>query len=118
MTDLESPLIKNFTKEMLPVLDTENFIIEAVHSLIKDEIKRYIRAKLDEDEELRAELKEAVELYMETKLKELYYGVKIAKTGAKLGLNLIPEKLRTEISEEISKLLEKEMSQILEKSFE
>jgi len=118
MTEFELPLLKNITKEMLPVLDTENLIIEAVHSLIKDEIKGYIRAKLYEDEELRTELKNAVELYMETKLKEFYYGMKIAKTGAKLGLNLIPEKLKTEISEEITRVLEKEMSRFLEKSFE
>ena len=118
MVDLDSSLLKGITKEMLPVLDTENLIMESIHSLIKDEIKRYIRSKLDEDEALKTELKDTIELYMEAKLKEFYYGMKIAKTGAKLGLNLIPPKLKSEITGEIARVLEKEMGQILEKSFE
>ena len=118
MTEIEKILLRTISKEVLPLLNTENLIIEAVHSLIKDEIKRYIRARLYADEELKKELKETVELYVEAKLKEVYYTMKIAKTGAKLGLNLIPEKLKAEISEEITKILEKEVGQILEKSFE
>ena len=118
MSDSDLPILKNITNDIMPALGTENLIIEAVQSLVKDEIKRYIRAKLDEDEALRAELKKAVELYMEAKLKELYYGMKIAKTGAKLGFSLIPDKLKGEITGELGTLLEKEMAQILERSFE
>ncbi|HID71224.1 MAG TPA: hypothetical protein EYP29_00580 [Thermoplasmata archaeon] len=117
MKEIENILLKTISKEVLPILNTENLIVEAVHSLIKDEIKRYIRAKLYADEKLKKELKETVELYVEAKFKEVYYAMKMAKTGAKLGLNLIPEKLKTQISEEITRILEKEVGQILEKSF-
>ncbi len=118
MTELETSILRNLSKEVTPLLNTEDLVLEAVHSLVQDEIKEYIRKKLNEDEVLRKELRDTVELYMEAKLKELYYAMKIAKTGTKLGLNLIPEKLREEISNELSRVVEKEMSTILEKSFD
>jgi hypothetical protein len=51
-------------------------------------------------------------MYFEAKIKEAYAGIKLAKSSAKLGLELIPENLRDEMSKE----LQKELSKLVEKT--
>jgi len=106
-------------KDLLPLLKetvsdaigTEELFMEALRDMVKDEIKRHVRAKLDENPALREELKEAISLLMEAKAKEVYATLKIAKAGAKLGLTLVPEELKKQMSKE----LEKEMAAFMEK---
>jgi hypothetical protein len=67
---------------------------------------------LNADPELRKEFKDAVGMYFEAKVKEAYAGVKLAKSSAKLGLELIPEHMRDEMSKE----LQQELIKIVEKT--
>ncbi len=110
--DVLSQLLKGTVTDIMPHKD---LVIEAFQDLVKDEIKAYIKNKLDEDPELKAEIKEALNEYLSAKIKEVNATLKLAKAGAKLGLNLIPDNLRAEVSRDIVALFEKELGIILEK---
>lgn len=98
------------------MLQSETLIVEAVQDLVKDEVKRHIREKLDSDPELRAEFKKAIESLMEAKAREAYALLRIGKCGAKLGIALVPENMRKEIGHELASIFEKELSKMLEQS--
>lgn len=110
--DIVSSLLKGATK----VMHTEGIILESIQDLIKDEIKTYIRNKLDEDKALKKELKEAVSNLIDAKIKEGIAIVKIAKCGAKLGLNLVPANKRDELMKELIGMFEKEINALIEKT--
>jgi len=109
-------VITSLMKETNKMLSSETLLIEAVEDLVKDEIKRSIREKLDANPELKAELKNAVQDLMEAKIHEAYAVLKIGKVGAKLGIEMVPPKLRKEIGKELASLFEKEVSRMLEQS--
>lgn len=96
-------------------LDAEDLVLEALREMVKDEIKRHIKSKLDEDPELRKEIKDAISMYLETRARQVYATIKIAKGAAKLGLSLIPPDLKKEMSKEVLSIFEKELSSIMEK---
>ncbi|MGQ9587207.1 MAG: hypothetical protein ACUVT7_02335 [Thermoplasmata archaeon] len=96
------------------MLSSETLLVEAIEDLVKDEMKRTIRTRLDANPELREELKNAVEELMEAKVREAYAILKIGKCGAKIGIELVPPKLRKEIGQEIVSMFEKEVNKMLE----
>lgn len=105
------PLIKNVTE----AIDAESLAMEAARDLIKDEIKRVIRAKLEDNPKLRDEIKEAISLYLEAKARQTFALVKLTKCGAKLGLELIPPGLKADISKELLSIFEKELVSMMDK---
>ena len=115
MSDTEDSLTQLFKSAISDIMPQKDLIIDAVHDMVKDEIKRYIRQKLDEDPALKKEIKEAMYEYLTAKVREVNAALKLAKAGAKLGINLIPGDLREEVSKDIVNLLEKEMGEILDK---
>lgn len=110
-------LIKSVGEGMpLEDLNTEGIVMDALRDLVKDEIKDHLKRKVDENPALKEELKEAVELFIEAKLKETFAAIKLAKAGTKLGLTMVPEKMVDDLSREFSKVFEKELITILDKS--
>lgn len=110
--DIISSLLKG-TKTML---SSETLLVDAVQELVKDEVKRTIREKLEASPELRNELKQAVAELMEAKVHEAYALLKIGKVGAKVGIELVPPHLRKEIGKELVSLFEKEVTRMLEQT--
>lgn len=110
----EDDLISSLVRGTKSMLSSETLLIEAIQDLVKDEVKRYIRLKLDSNPELREELKAAVEELLEAKVHEAYALLKVTKVGAKLGIELVPPKLRKEIGQELVSLFEKEVNKMLE----
>ena len=98
------------------MLQSETLLVEAVQDLVRDEVKKHIRQKLDSDPELREELKRAVESLIEAKAREAYALLRIGKCGAKLGIALVPESMRRDIGHELANIFEKEVSRVLEQS--
>ena len=90
----------------------EDILIEVARELIKDEIKKRVREVLKENPELEKELKDAVGMYFEAKVKENYAGLKMAKSGAKLTLEMLPDHMKKDLSKDI----EKEVLSLLERS--
>ena len=115
MTDSDNSLSRILKGTISDIMPQKDLVIEAVHDMVRDEIKKYIRQKLDKDPELKKEIKEAINEYFTAKIKEVNATLKLAKAGAKLGLNLIPDHLREEVTKDIASIFEKEIGDILEK---
>jgi len=111
----ESP-IDRLIREAGGVIRTEDLVVESMRDLLKDEIKKYVRERLEANPELKKELKDAVGGLMEAKIKEAYAMLKLAKAGAKLGLELVPPHLRQEISKEVAAIIEKELSAVMDRA--
>ena len=60
---IERLLTGSIQNQLQELMSTEDLVIEAFRDLVKDELKTHIRAKVDEDPELKAEIKEAVAYY-------------------------------------------------------
>jgi len=106
-------VLKPLLKEgLIDIFGGEDILIEAARDLIRDEIKEHIKEKIESNPELKKELKDAIGLYFEAKLTEAFANIKLVKAGAKLGLELIPEKMKSRMSKE----LEQEISKFLEKT--
>lgn len=115
MAELEETIIPLIKSTISDVLRAEGLVTEAMRDLVKDEIKAYMRTKLDEDPELKQEIKDALTMYMESRAKELIAAVRLAKAGAKVSFNMLPEALKDELKAEILKMFESEISELLEK---
>jgi tellurite resistance protein len=98
------------------MLSSETLLIEAVQDLVKDEVKRAMKEKLDANPELKKELKQAVQELLQAKVHEAYAVLKIGKVGAKIGIEMVPPELRKEIGRELVTMFEKEVSKMLEQS--
>lgn len=98
------------------MLSSETLLIEAVQDLVKDEVKKAMREKLDANPELKKELKQAVQELLQAKVHEAYAVLKIGKVGAKIGIEMVPPELRKEIGRELVTMFEKEVSKMLEQS--
>jgi Ribonuclease G/E len=112
----EEGIVELALKQTKGLLHSEDILVEAVRDLVKDEIKRYVREKLEGRPELKEELKAAVAEMMEAKIKEAAALVKMAKAGAKLGLELVPPHLREEVTKDLVGMFEKEISVLMEKT--
>lgn len=113
MDDAIGKLLKGSVGDLIKA---EDLVMESMRDLVRDELKRRIREELDNNPELRAELRDAVKLLFEAKVQEAYAGLKLAKAGAKLGLEMLPPELRQEIGREVMATFEKEMARLLEKA--
>ena len=104
-------MVKSMLNE---TLDVEDIIMESLRDMVKDEVKRHIKQALDKDPTLRKELKEAVNMYLEARAKQILATVKLAKGAAKLGLSIMPGDLKKDLSKEVMSILEKEIAQIMD----
>ncbi|HEX7393010.1 MAG TPA: hypothetical protein VF374_08710 [Thermoplasmata archaeon] len=110
----DDDIISSVVKSTKTMLSSETLLLEAVQEMVKDEMKRTIREKIEANPALKQELKQAVAELMEAKVHEAYAILKIGKVGAKIGIEMVPPKLRKEIGHEIVSLFEKEVSRMLE----
>ena len=112
----EEDIVSSVLKGTKSMLNSETLLVEAMQELVKDEVKRHIREKLDSDPQLKKELRAAVQELMEAKVHEALALLKVGKCGAKLGIAMVPPELRKEIGHELVSLLEKEVSRVLEQA--
>jgi len=105
-----TPLLENSLGEML---NAEALLYDVFRDMLKEEIKKYVIKRLDKDPKLKEEIKKAISMYFEAKLREMYAGILLAKSSAKLGYELVPENLKKDLWTEI----EAEMTKVIEKTF-
>ena len=70
---IERLLSGSIQERIEELLRPEDLIMEAARDLVKDEIKGYIRQKIDENPELKSEIKETIENYFEAKARSAFY---------------------------------------------
>jgi adenosyl cobinamide kinase/adenosyl cobinamide phosphate guanylyltransferase len=102
-------------KSTIGVSNTEDLIIEAVRDLIKDEIKKYVRQKIDENPAIKKEMKEAVAEFIDAKGREAYAIIKLGKCAAELGIQVVPPEMKEKLGKDLASLVEREMSQVFDK---
>jgi adenosyl cobinamide kinase/adenosyl cobinamide phosphate guanylyltransferase len=105
----------SIVKDPLGGLKVEDLVVEAARDLVKDEIKRYIRKKLEEDPKLKEEIRTAVSELMDAKIREAYAMVKLGKCGVDLGIALVPPDMKQRMDRDIAGLLERELGQVVSK---
>ena len=93
---IERLLTGSIRDQVQDLMSTEDLVIEAFRDLVKDELKSHIRSKVDEDPELKAEIKEAVAYYFHTKARTIYAELKATRAATRLGLRLLPDDLQGE----------------------
>ncbi len=108
-------VIDQMLKSTVGVTNTEDLILEALRDLVKDEIKRYVRQKIDANPEIKAEMKQAVSEFVDAKMRETYALIKMTKCTAELGLEMVPPEMRDKLGKDLSHLIEREMNQVFEK---
>ena len=112
ITEEKNALKPVFSSAVTDFIGGEDLLLEVARELIKDEIKERIKATLKNNPGLEREIKDAVGMYFEAKVKETYAGLKLAKSGAKLTLEMLPEHMKKDLSKD----LEKEVAQLLERA--
>ena len=113
---IERLLTGSIRDQVQELMSTEDLVIEAFRDLVKDELKAHIHNKVDEDPELKAEIKEAVAYYFHTKARTVYAELKATRAATRLGLRLLPDDLQGEVGEAVVSLFEKELGALLEKA--
>ena len=113
---IERLLTGSIRDQVKDLMATEDLVIEAFRDLVKDELKAHIRNVVDEEPELRAEVKEAVSYYFHAKARTLYAELKATRAATRLGLRLLPDDLQGEVGQAVVSLFEKELGTLLEKA--
>lgn len=98
------------------IIGEEELMLEVARDIVKDEIKVMIMEALDKNPELKKEFHAALRMYLEAKVREVYASLLLAKSAGKLGLEVIPDDMKNEISREIVDIFEKEITAIIEKA--
>ncbi len=112
-------MIKNLdelVKKGERVLPSEELFLDAIRDLMKDEIKEYIKEKMDENPHIKKEIREAMLIYMDAKVKEAEALTKLTKAIGELGIVALPPKSKQEIVEYIYRTFKKEIDEIIEKT--
>lgn len=114
MADLDGLLSQ--PSKLIDILDAEELVIEAFRDMVKDELKRHIRETLDENPELRAEVKDAVGRYFEAKVMQTMALLALGRAGTKVSLEALPENVRAQVGQDLASAIEKDLTAVLEKS--
>ena len=113
-TSPDDDLVNSILKGTKTMMSSETLLVDAVQDLVRDEVKRHIRQKIEADPELKKELADAVRMLMDAKVHEAIAVLRLAKGGAKLGLAMVPPELRKEMGQELVNMFEQEVSKMLE----
>lgn len=110
-----SDSIKTLLEGTTGMIDSEKLLMEAARDVVKDQIKVYILEKLEENPDIKNELKAGVEALIEAKIMEGLAMAKIGKATARLGLTAIPEHMKEDIAKDFVSIFENEIMGLLEK---
>ena len=113
---IERLLTGGIREQIQDLMATEDLVIESFRDIIKDELKSHIRNVIDDDPELKAEVKEAVSYYFQAKARSIYAELKASRAATRLGLRLLPDEIQGELGEALVGLFEKELGTLLEKA--
>ena len=78
---IERLLTGSIKDQIKDLMSTEDLVIEAFRDLVKDELKTHIRNKVEADPELKAEIKEAVSYYFQSKARSVYAELKATRAA-------------------------------------
>ncbi len=105
-------LIKK-SEELLP---SEELFMEAVREMMKDQIKNYLKQKMNENPKIRDAIREAMLDYVAAKVKESEAIAKLVKAYAQLGIMTLPSDMKSEIISTLYSTFKDEIDEVIEKT--
>ena len=91
---IERLLTGGLREQIKELMATEDLVMEAMKDLLKDEIKAHVRNVIEDDPELKADLKDAINTYFLAQMRSVYGELKASRAAARLGLRLLPEEIK------------------------
>ncbi|KJE48913.1 MULTISPECIES: hypothetical protein [Acidiplasma] len=108
--------IDNYIKSILETAPSEEMYIEAVRDVFKDLIKEYIRKKINEDEDLKRQIEDVLEEFMEARIKQYDSMAKMAKITAKIGILSAPKNIKDEAINDFLNTFKNEIDEIIKRT--
>ena len=108
--------VDKLIKKSEEILPSEELFLDAVRDLMKDEIKEYLREQMKENPEIKDDLRNAMLMYVEAKVKESESMTILLKTMGKLGILTLPPEMKDEIISTMYSSFKKEIDEIIEKT--
>lgn len=105
--------ILNMVKKSLP---DESLFADVIRDLVKDEIKLYLKEKLEKNPEIKRELRDAILEYSQAKFMEITATTKFTKAIGKLGIVSIPSEIKEEVVKSILSTFQKEITEAIDKT--
>ncbi len=104
------------SQQLQEIISAEELVLDAFRDLIKDELKRRVHTAIENDETLREEVDEAMNYYFQAKARSMFAEIKASRAAARLGMAILPEETKTEASEALVGLFERELTNLLERA--
>ncbi|MEM3851964.1 MAG: hypothetical protein QXP70_03090 [Methanomassiliicoccales archaeon] len=108
-------ILSRLKKESYNLVDTEALFVQAVQDIIRGEIKRRLQERIDKEPALKNEIKAAVSELIEARVKQAAAMMRLAKIAARIGLELLPDDLKEEVTKEFTSVLEREISELFQR---
>ncbi len=108
--------MEEILKETEKILPSEEMIVEAMRDIMKDELKEYIRQKMEENPKIKEEIKVAMLTYISAKVKEIEATTRLTKALGELGIISLPPDVKRELINNMYQIFQKEIDEILEKT--
>lgn len=93
-----------------------DIMMDVMRSIVRDEIKKYIMQKLAQNPKIKEEFTNTLKEYMELKLRETVIMIKLSKIFAKFGVEILPDKIKLELTKEATEIFEKQFQNLIEKT--
>lgn len=109
--------VEKYLKNIVKTLPSEDLYFEAIREIMKDLIKEYIRKRINQNKELKTEIAQVLEDFLESKIKEYDSMARMAKVTAKIGLMTTPENIKDQAVNDFTNMFRKEIEEIIKRTF-
>lgn len=109
--------VDKYLKNFLKAMPSEDLYFEAIHDIMKDLVKEYIKRKINQNESIKAEIMSILEKFLESKFKEYDALARMAKVTAEIGLITAPTSIKDEAVSDLVNTFRKEIEEIIKKTF-
>ncbi len=108
--------IEMLLKDTEKIMPSEDMMLEVLRDLMKDQMKEYIKEKMDENPKIKEEMKEAMMMYINAKVKEIEAATLLTKALGELGVISLPPDVKKEFISNLYQMFQKEIDEIMEKT--
>ncbi len=103
-------------KDTEKIMPSEDMILEVLRDLMKDQMKEYIKEKMNENPKIKEEMREAMMMYINAKVKEIEAVTLLTKALGELGVISLPPDVKKEFISNLYQMFQKEIDDIMEKT--
>ncbi|MHB1471331.1 MAG: nitrite reductase [Thermoplasmataceae archaeon] len=109
--------VEKYLKDLMRTMPSEELYFEAIREIMKDLIKEYIRNRINQNQELKTEIAQVLQDFLESKIKEYDSMARMAKVTAKIGLLTTPENIKDQAVSDFTNMFRKEIEEIIKRTF-